>query len=330
LFDMKRREFITLLGGAAAAWPLVARAQQPAMPVIGFLHSASPDAFAPYVAAFRQGLGELGYVEGKNVAIEFRWAEGDYDRLPMLAAELVDRRVAVLAATGGESVGRAAKAATATIPIVFSGGGDPIEQGLVASFNRPGGNVTGVSLVTSELMAKRLEILREVVPSAALIGVLLYPTSATTELQERDLEAAARNVAQQLLILYAGNEREIDAAFAAAADKGVGAIIVGANAFFHSRRDQLVALASRHRIPVIYEWTEYVKAGGLMSYGTNLTDGYRQVGNYVGRILRGERPADLPVIRSTKVELVINLRTAKSLGLGFPLTLLARADEVIE
>jgi putative tryptophan/tyrosine transport system substrate-binding protein len=326
---MKRREFIRLLGGAAA-WPLAARAQQAAMPVIGFLNSASPEPFAQLMAAFRLGLGEIGYVEGKNVAIEFRWAEGRYDRLPALAAELIERGVSVLAATGGDTAARAAKAATATIPIVFATGGDPIEQGFVVSFNRPGGNATGVNLITSELGPKRLEILREVVPNASVIGVLLNPNSATGKLQERDVEVAARALGQQLLILHAGDEREVDAAFTTVVDKGIGAVIVGADPFFNSRRHQLVALASRHGVPAIYEWPEFVKGGGLMSYGTKLTDGYRQVGIYAGRILKGERPADLPVVQSTKVEFVINLKTARALGLTIPITMTARADEVIE
>jgi putative tryptophan/tyrosine transport system substrate-binding protein len=284
---MRRRQFITLLGGAAAAWPPAARAQQPAMPAIGFLNSASAEPSAQLVAAFRLGLGEIGYVEGKNVAIEFRWSEGRYDRLPVLAAELIERGVSVLAATGGDTAARAAKAATATIPIVFATGGDPIEQGFVVSFNRPGGNATGVNLITSELGPKRLEILREVVPNASVIGVLLNPNSATGKLQERDAEVAARTLGQQLLILHAGDEREVDAAFTTVVDKGIGAVIVGADPFFNSRRYQLVALASRHGVPAIYEWPEFVKAGGLMSYGTKLTDGYRQVGIYAGRILKG-------------------------------------------
>jgi len=325
---MNRRAFIALLGGAAA-WPVAARGQQP-MPVIGFLSSASPEPFAHLVAALRQGLGQLGYMEGRNVAIEYRWAEDQPDRLPALAAELIERRVSVLAATGGDAVARAAKVATATVPVVFNVGGDPVEQGLVASFNRPGGNMTGINVITSQLSAKRLEILREAVPNAAVIGALLNPNAATTKLQEGDLDAAARRVAQQVVILHAGNEHEIDAAFATAADNGVGAMIVGATPLFMSHRAQLVALAARHAIPAIYEWQEYAKAGGLMSYGTNLADGYRKVGAYVGRILKGEAPAELPIDRSTKVELAVNLKTAKALGIEIPQSLLARADEVIE
>jgi putative ABC transport system substrate-binding protein len=327
---IRRREFVFTLGGAAAAWPLAARAQQPAMPVIGFLNSASAEPSAHLMTAFRQGLSEIGYVEGRNVAIEFRWADGRYDRLPALAAELIARGVSVLTATGGDTAARAAKAATATIPIVFSAGGDPIEQGFVVSFNRPGGNATGVSLITSELAPKRLETLREVVPNASVIGILLNPNSATGKLQERDAAAAARTLGQRLLILNAGDERELDAAFTAIVAKGIGAVIVGADPFFTSRRHQLVELASRHGVPAIYEWPEFVKAGGLMSYGTKLTDGYRQVGIYTGRILNGERPADLPVVRSTLVEFVVNLKTARALGVTIPIALLARADEVIE
>jgi putative tryptophan/tyrosine transport system substrate-binding protein len=330
LDQLKRREFITLLGGAAAAWPLRARAQQPAMPVIGFLNSASPAEWTRFVTAFRGGLREGGFTEGQNVAIEFRWAEGRYDRLPELAADLVNRRVAVLVATGGSTSALAAKAATTTIPTVFSSGGDPVAEGLVASISRPGGNRTGVSLLTTALAPKRLEILREVVPKAAVIGLLLNPNGASVRPQVEDVEKAARAVDQQVRILHASSKRDFETAFATMVQTRIGALIVGADPFFSSRRDQLVALAARDRIPAIYEWREFAEAGGLMSYGSDLADGYRQVGLYAGRILKGDKPSDLPVVQSTKVEFVLNLKTARSLGLTISLPLLGRADEVIE
>ena len=326
---MKRREFLTLLGGAAA-WPLTARAQQPTMPVIGFLNAASPAEWTRFLTAFRAGLRESGFTEGQNVAIEFRWAEGRYDRLPGLAADLVNRRVTVLVATGGTTSAVAAKAATTTIPTVFSTGGDPVEEGLVASISRPGGNRTGVSLLTTALAPKRLEILREVVPKASVIGVLLNPNSAGAQPQLEDVEKAAWAIDQQVSILHASGERDFETAFATMVQMRFSALIVGADPFFSSRRDQLVALAARDRIPAIYEWREFAEAGGLMSYGSNLADGYRQVGIYAGRILKGEKPADLPVVQSTKVEFVLNLKTARSLGLTISLPLLGRADEVIE
>jgi putative tryptophan/tyrosine transport system substrate-binding protein len=326
---VKRREAIALLGGAAA-WPLAARAQQPAMPVIGFLNSASPEPFARMVAAFRQGLNETGYVEGQNVAIEYRWAEGQYDRLPALAANLVERQVALIVAGGGAVTARAARAATATIPIVFSMGDDPVKLGFVNNLNLPGGNLTGVSLLTTGLEAKRLEVLHEAVPGASVIGLLINSNFPDVETQLKDVPAAARVLGLQITVLNANSERDIDTAFATLVQQRVGALLVASSPFFSGRREQLVALATRHAIPAIFEWPEFVALGGLMSYGTNLADGYRQVGIYAGKILKGVKPADLPVQQLVKVELVINLKTAKTLGLTFPLSLLGRADEVIE
>jgi ABC-type uncharacterized transport system substrate-binding protein len=325
---VKRREFITLLGGAVA-WPLGARAQQPAMPVIGFLNGASPDAYAPFVAAFRQGLKEAGYVDGQNAIIEYRWAEGQYDRLPALAADLIRRNVTVIAATSSPAA-QAAKAATSTVPIVFTTGDDPIKLGLVASLNRPGGNVTGVSSLLVELGSKQLGLLRELVPGTTAVAALMNPNFPGTEKQLSDLEAAARVLGLQLIVLRASTDREIDAAFATIAQRGGGALFVGVDPFFYERRDHIVALAARHAIPAIYSFREFAVAGGLMSYGTDFADAYRQAGIYTGRVVRGEKPADLPVQRSTKFEFVINFKTAKALGLAVPNSMQLLADEVIE
>jgi putative ABC transport system substrate-binding protein len=327
---MRRREFLTLVGGVTAAWPLAARAQPAAMPVIGYLHSGSPKAFERVVAAFRKGLNDTGYVDGQNVTIEYRWAEGHFDRLPALAADLVHREVAVLVAQGGATTAVAAKAATATIPIVFSSGSDPVALGIVSSLSRPGGNATGVSVLTAALGSKRLEILHQVVPTAGVIAAIVNPNNTTIEGQLKDLQDGASALGVQLKIFNGGNAAEIDAAFAEIAQAGVSALVVGSDPIYLDRLDQLVALAALHKISAIHEWRDYVEAGGLMSYGTSLADAYRQVGSYTGRILKGEKPSDLPVIQSTKVELVINLKTAKALGLAFPLGLLGRADEVIE
>jgi putative ABC transport system substrate-binding protein len=318
-----------MLGGAATAWPLTARAQQKAMPVVGFLGSTSPGAYVPFVAAFRKGLAETGYVDGQNVMIEYRWAEGSYDRLPVLAADLVGRKVDVIATLGGPTSALAAKNAISTIPIVFSAS-DPVESGLVAGLAWPGGNLTGVSVMGVELGPKRLELLSELVPQAKVMALLVNPNNATAERITRDVQEAARTKGLQLAILKAGRDSEIDAAFATLVREHVGALVVSADAFFNSRREQLVALASRDAVPVIYPLREYATAGGLISYGSNLTGTYRQVGNYAGRILKGEKPADLPVQQATRFELVITMKTANALGLTVPQALLARADEVIE
>jgi putative ABC transport system substrate-binding protein len=328
---LERREFLATLGGAAAAWPLATRAQQPAMPVIGYLGSESPDAFAGRLRAFRQGLSETGYVEGKNVAIEYRWAENQFDRFPALMADLVRREVTVIVAVTGTPPALAAKAATATIPIVFVTAGDPVALGLVGSLNRPGGNLTGVATLTVELGPKQLEVLRELVPTATIIALLVNPTNPTNaETLSRDLQAAARTLGLQLHVLHASTERDFDTVFATLSRLRAGALVIGSDPFFNSRSQQLAALALRHAMPTMYPFREYAIAGGLISYGNSFADAHRQVGVYTGHILKGQKPADLPVQQATKVELIINMKTAKALGLTVPLVLLGRADEVIE
>jgi putative tryptophan/tyrosine transport system substrate-binding protein len=325
---MRRRQFIALLGGAAVAWPLAGRAQQPAMPVVGFLNTGTHQGYAPMVASFRQGLKETGFVEGANVAIEYRWADGQYDRVPAMVAELVRLQVAVIVANTPGNV--AAKAATTTVPIVFTIAADPVEMGLVASLSRPGGNLTGVTSSSVEVMPKRLELAHELLPSATIIAVLVNPTNAAVETQLRDLQAAARTLGLQLHVLHASNERDFDAVFATLAQLRAGGLMIGSDAFFNSRSEHLAALALRHAVPTIYQYRSFAAAGGLMSYGSSLTESYHQAGIYTGRILKGEKPADLPVQQSTKAELIINLKTAKALGLTVPPSLLRRADDLIE
>ena len=328
---MRRRDFISLVGGSAVAWPLVARAQQPTMPVIGFLDSRPADTMLDRLRAFRQGLKDTGYVEGENVTIEYRWAEGQNDRLPALAAELVRRPVAVLAAPGSANLALAAKGATTTIPIVFAVGEDPVRLGLVASLARPGSNLTGLNFFNTELAAKRLGLLRELVPAATRVAVLVNPADATnTETTLRDVQSAARDMGLQIQVLNAGTSREIDAAFATFGRERPDVLFVDGNAFFNSRRVQLVHMATRQAVPATYGARVYPDIGGLMSYGTDITDAYRQVGLYTGRILKGAKPADLPVVQASKFELIINAQTARMLGLTVPDKLLAAADEVIE
>ena len=330
MFDMRRREFCALLGGAAMVWPLAARAQQPAMPVIGFLNPTSPDTNADRLRGFRQGLKDTGYVEGENAAVEYRWAEGQYNRLPTLAAELVRRQVAVIVATGGAITALAAKAATTSIPIVFIVPEDPVKLGLVASLARPDGNVTGINIFNLELTAKRLELLRQLVPGAALVAVLVNPANATTETTLRDVEAPARTMGLQIQVRNASTSLEINAAFAGFGRERPDALFVGGDPFFNSRRVQFATLTAHYSIPTAYTSRDYAEAGGLMSYGASFTDSFRQAGAYAGRILKGAKPADLPVVQPSKFELVINAQTARMLGLAVPPTLLALADEVIE
>jgi ABC-type uncharacterized transport system substrate-binding protein len=325
---MRRREFITLLGGTAAAWPFAARAQQPTMPVVGFLRSATLADVPHWVAAFRQGLKEAGFVEGQNVAIEFRSADNQLDRLPALVADLIRQPVAVI--VGNTDAALAAKAATTTVPIVFASGSDPVRDGLVASLNRPGGNVTGLVYFSAVLGAKRLELLRQLVPGATTIAVLVNPNTPLTEAERKDVQAAAQAIGQQLIIIDISSDRDIETAFAAFVQRGAGALLVGTGGFLNSNRERIAAVANRHALPASYSQREGVVAGGLMSYGPSISDAYRQAGIYSGRILNGEKPADLPVIRSTKFELVLNLKTAKALGLTIPPSLLVAADEVIE
>ena len=327
--SMRRREFISLLGGAAAAWPLAARAQQPAVQVIGLLHGESPVDFADMLDAFREGLKQLGFVEGQNVAFEYRYGEGQYDRLPALAADLVRRRVAVITA-GGLPAALAAKAATATIPIVFSIAADPVQIGLVASFNRPGGNATGISSMNTELTGKRLQWLHELVPGATRFAMLDNPTNPVSQSRIAEAQAAARSLGLQLLVLNASTEGDFEPAFATLVQQQAAALLVGPSNLFQSHYPQIVALAARHRVPVVYAHHEAVAAGGLMSYGSPRADNLRLAGSYTGRILKGEKPADLPVQQPTKVELHVNLKTAKALGLALPTALLVRADKVIE
>jgi ABC-type uncharacterized transport system substrate-binding protein len=329
--DIRRRAFITLLGSAAAAWPLAARGQQRAMPVIGFLSSRSPGAEARLLVSFHQGLSESGFVEGRNVAVEYRYAEAQFDRLPSLISDLVRRQVAVIVATGSVQGALAAKAATTTIPIVFTTGGDPVKEGLVHSLNRPGGNLTGVTTSFGEAAPKRLGLLREIAPKAAVIGVLVNPNDPVTANGEtNDMRAAARLVGQHIEILQAGTERDIDRAFANLIDLRFDALLVSPDPLFVTQANQLIALAARHAIPTLYWRREFAEAGGLMSYGSNLADALRVVGVYAGRILKGEKPGDLPVQQPTKFELVVNVKSAKAIGLTIPESFLARADEVIE
>jgi putative ABC transport system substrate-binding protein len=326
---MRRREFISLLGGAAVAQPLRAFAQQ-AMPVVGFLSGASAWEYAHLAEAFRQGLADAAFVDGRNVLLEYRWAEGHYDRVPTLAADLIRRRVAVIAATGGVASVLAAKAATTSVPIVFANGSDPVKFGVVERLNRPGGNITGATFFNNALGPKRLQVLRDVAPKAAVVALLVNPSNPNTEFDAQEIESGARSLGIRILRVNAGSEREFDRAFATMREQGAGALIVNSDAFFYTRRDQLIELAARLAVPAIFELREYAAAGGLMSYGANIAEAYRKAGVYAGRILRGEAPGDLPIQQATRFELIINLKTAKALGLTVPPTMLALADEVIE
>jgi putative tryptophan/tyrosine transport system substrate-binding protein len=331
MFGMRRRDFITLLGGAVAAWPLAARVQQPAMPVIGLLSGRSPNDSVANVAAFYRGLREMGFSEGQNVEVDFRWALGHYDQLPALVADLMRRKPSMILATGGGiTSAQAAKAATATVPIVFVAGTDPVTSGLVASLNNPGGNVTGVSFLIGALTAKKFEMLHELVPKAATIGLLVNPNFPDANIQLRDAQTAAQTLGKQLVVVNAGTDGEIASAFAKLVQQRAGVLVIAADPFLNSRAEQLATLAARHALPAMHTGREYAVAGGLMSYGTSITDAHRQAGIYAGRILKGDKPADLPVIQSVKFEFVINLQTAKAFGLEIPPFLLARADEVIE
>jgi putative tryptophan/tyrosine transport system substrate-binding protein len=328
--NIARRKFIAALGGAALAWPLAARAQQPAMPVIGFVNTLSFENVPHFVVAFREGLKEAGFVEGQNVTVEYRWAQGKYDRLPELAADLVRRKVAVIVATGGEPSPQIAEAATSTIPIVFTANGDPVREGLVANLNQPGGNATGITIFGLAAVTKRLQLLHELLPQAATIAFLMNPNNPIGDIEMSAAREAATSLGPQMLVLIASSESELDTAFAAIAQQRVAALLVASDVFFVGRRDQIVSQAARLEIPAIYFIREFAQAGGLMTYGNSIPDVYRQVGIYVGRILKGEKPADLPVMQATKFEFVINLKTAKTLGLTVPNTLLVIADEVIE
>ena len=326
---MRRRDFITLIGSAAVAWPVTVRGQK-AVPVVGFLHPLSPENVPEPMAGFHQGLKEAGYIESQNLAIEYRWAKGDYDRLPQLAADLVRRKVALIVATGGDPSPQIAKAATQTIPIVFGMNGDPVREGLVASLNRPGGNATGVTIFGPAAVTKRLQLLHDLVPQAAVIGFLMNPNNPNSDVEMKGAQAAANTLGSQVVGFSASGEGELDDVFAGMVRQRIGALLVASDPFLFSRRERVVSLAAQYRIPAIYYLPEFVRAGGLMSYGNNLTDPYRLIGVYVGRILKGEKPADLPVVQSTKFEFVINLQTARALGLEIPPPLLARADAVID
>jgi ABC-type uncharacterized transport system substrate-binding protein len=328
-FGIRRREFITLLGGAAAAWPLAARAQQPVMPVIGFLYEGSPEPIAHLVAAFRKGLTESGYVEGRNVAIEFRWARNDTDRLPELAADLVARQVAVIATPTSTAAAIAAKAATPSIPIIFGTGADPVQAGLVASFNRPGGNATGISSMSTELGSKRVGLLHELVPNAERFAVLVV-NSPRAKFLIQEVQVRASSTGRQIEVFYASTSRDIETAFAGIVQRQIEALVLTPGPLFNNNRVQLATLAARHVLPAIYSSREFAEVGGLMSYGSSITEEFRQVGIYCGRVLKGEKPADLPVMRATTFEFIINLQTARALGIDVPPALLARADEVIE
>ena len=326
---MRRRDFITQVGAAAVAWPLAARAQQ-SVPIIGFLNSASPEPFAPYVQAFLQGLEQFGFIDGKTVVIDYRWSRGQDGQLAEAARDLANRPVEVIVATGGEHAARAAMAMTSNVPIVFSVGGDPVKLGLVSSLNCPGGNLTGVAVLTADLEAKRLGLLSELLPNAQVFGALVDTNYASADFQDAELHAAARELGKRILVLKASNDGEIQGAFTTLSEQKIAALLVASSVFFNSRRNNITSLAARTRMPAIYQWREFAKTGGLMSYGPSLVDMYRQVGVYTGRVLRGVRTVDLPVFQPTKFEFVINLKAAKALGIAFPPTLLALADEVIE